>query len=69
MPLLTYENIIPQRREIVKRLAAVFKKYFGEFFCLGGGRFVRFAYLLPLGRAVCACMRDVRSRVIRIVII
>ena len=39
MPLLTYENIIPQRGEIVKRLTAVFKKYFGRFFCLGGGQF------------------------------
>ena len=69
MPLSTYENIIPQRGEIVKRLAAVFKKYFGDFFCLGGGTFLRFAHLLPLGRALCACVRDVRSRVIRIVII
>ena len=43
MPLLTYENIIPQRGEIVKRLTAVFKKYFGDFFCLGGGAFLRFA--------------------------
>ena len=39
MPLSTYENIIPQRGEIVKRLTAVFKKYFGDFFCLGGGTF------------------------------
>ena len=39
VPLLTYENIIPQRGEIVKRLTAVFKKYFGDFFCLGGGTF------------------------------
>ena len=36
VPLSTYENIIPQRGEIVKRLAAVFKKIFGGFFCLGG---------------------------------
>ena len=40
MPLSTYENIIPQRGEIVKRLAAVFKKIFGGFFCLGGGRVI-----------------------------
>ena len=39
MPLLTYENIIPQRREIVKRLAAVFKKYFGDFFVWAAGAF------------------------------
>lgn len=38
MPLSTYENIIPQRGKIVKRLAAVFKKIFGVF-CLGGGHF------------------------------
>ena len=38
MPLSTYENIIPQREEIVKRLAAVFKKI-SRFFCLGGGQF------------------------------
>ena len=39
MPLLTYENIIPQREEIVKRLAAVLKKISRDFFCLGGGHF------------------------------
>lgn len=39
MPLSTYENIIPQHGKIVKRLAAVFKKYFEGFFCLGGGHF------------------------------
>lgn len=32
MPLSTYENIIPQRRKFVKRLAAVFKKNFRGFF-------------------------------------
>lgn len=31
MPLSTYENIIPQRGEIVKRLTAVFKKNSGIF--------------------------------------
>ena len=31
MPLSTYENIIPQRGEIVKRLTAVFKKIRGVF--------------------------------------
>lgn len=35
MPLSTYENIIPQCGKFVKRLEAVFKKYFGEFFLLG----------------------------------
>ena len=40
MPLSTYENIIPQRRKFVKRLATVFKKIFREiFFGLGGGQF------------------------------
>ena len=39
MPLSTYENIIPQCGEIVKRLTAVFKKISGDFFCLGGGHF------------------------------
>ena len=39
MPLSTYENIIPQRGKIVKRLAAVFKKILRDFFCLGGGHF------------------------------
>ena len=39
MPLSTYENIIPQREKIVKRLTAVFKKNFEGFFCLGGGYF------------------------------
>lgn len=38
VPLSTYENIIPQREEIVKRLKVVFKK-FSRFFCLGGGHF------------------------------
>lgn len=32
MPLSTYENIIPQRGKIVKRLTAVFKKNFEGFF-------------------------------------
>ena len=32
MPLSTYENIIPQREKIVKRLAAVLKKIRGIFF-------------------------------------
>ena len=39
MPLSTYENIIPQCRKFVKRLEAVFKKFFGDFFSLGGGQF------------------------------
>ena len=32
MPLSTYENIIPQRGEIVKHLTAVFKKNSRDFF-------------------------------------
>ena len=35
VPLSTYENIIPQCGKFVKRLAAVFKKNFGDFFWFG----------------------------------
>ena len=41
MPLSTYENIIPQCRKFVKRLAAVFKKIFrGIFFGWAAGNFL-----------------------------
>nr|DAQ94199.1 MAG TPA: hypothetical protein [Caudoviricetes sp.] len=49
-------------------MSSVFKGL-EKFSFWGGGTFLRFAYLLSLGRALCACVRDVRSRVIRIVII
>ena len=48
VPLSTYENIIPQCGKFVKRLEAVFKKYFGEFFCLGGGHFFALNFVLVI---------------------
>ena len=48
MPLSTYENIIPQRGKIVKRLAAVFKKISRDFFCLGGGHFFALNFVLVI---------------------
>ena len=71
MPLSTYENIIPQHGEIVKRLAAVFKKISGVFL-LGRRAFFYAEFRVGYQRGtkvllyIIVVYTYVRSRVIRI---